>query len=352
MATIRDVARESGVSVATVSYVLNNGPRPVKAETRERVLAAMHRLDYHPNAMARGLVRRRLHTIGVLFGQIETAVVTNPYAATILQGVLSAAADLDYNVTIFPKAWEDARRSTPPLRDRRTDGVLIVAPLSESDMVPGVAALKIPLVVLSANCEQYGIPYVDVDNRHGGRVAAEFLLSLGHRRIAHIHGGDQHDSAPMRREGFAGALCEAGVPLPPEFVISADYSGEMVAEAIQTLMALPPNQRPTAVFLGNDMMAMRALEITRGLGIRVPDDLSILGFDDIPLASAMTPPLSTIRQPLAEIGKQATRLLIQQIERGGSLTPDDRMPLGHLMEPTVVPRETTAPPAEVLGAGY
>jgi LacI family transcriptional regulator len=207
-------------------------------------------------------------------------------------------------------------------------------------------------VVLSANCEQYGIPYVDVDNRHGGRVAAEFLLSLGHRRIAHIHGGDQHDSAPMRREGFAGALCEAGVPLPPEFVISADYSGEMVAEAIHTLMALPPNQRPTAVFLGNDMMAMRALEITRGLGIRVPDDLSILGFDDIPLASAMTPPLSTIRQPLAEIGKQATRLLIQQIERGGSLTPDDRMPLGHLMEPTVVPRETTAPPAEVLGVEY
>jgi LacI family transcriptional regulator len=346
MATIRDVARESGVSVATVSYVLNNGPRPVKAETRERVLAAMHRLDYHPNAMARGLVRRRLHTIGVLFGQIESAVVTNPYAATLLQGVLSAAADLDYNVTIFPKAWEDARRSTPPLRDRRTDGVLIVAPLSDSDMVPGVAALKIPLVVLSANCERYGVPYVDVDNICGGRLAAEYLLSLGHRRIAHIHGGDRHDSSPLRRQGFLDTLRAAGIATPPEHVVAADYSGHLVPESIQALVSLPPERRPTALFLGNDMMAMRALEVTRARGIRVPEEISLLGFDDIPLAEAVTPPLTTIRQPLVEIAQQATRLLIQQIERGGTLTPDDRVTLGHLMEPAVVQRATTAPPTK------
>ena len=119
MATIRDVARESGVSVATVSYVLNDGPRPVRAETRQRVLETMRRLDYHPHAMARGLVRRRMNTLGILFGTVEPAIVTNPYASAILEGVFTAAAGAGFNVTLFTESWKDAPRSARPF-PRRT----------------------------------------------------------------------------------------------------------------------------------------------------------------------------------------------------------------------------------------
>lgn len=339
MSTIRDVAEASGVSVATVSYVLNNGPRPVRPQTRERVLAAMRRLNYHPNAMARGLIRRRMHTVGVLFGQIETSIVTNPYAATVLQGVLSAAADLDYNVTLFPKQWVNTRQSSAPIRDRRTDGVLVIAPMDDSDMVPGLAALGVPMVVVSGINHKLTVPSFDVDNVAGARLAVEYLLSLGHRCIGHIGGSLHYDSAHTRREGFLATLQQAGVSLTDDYIVESDYSGQRDMQAIlRRFLALP--DPPTAIFAGNDQIALSVLEAANAMNLAVPDRLSLIGFDDVPLARLVSPSLTTIRQPLGELGAQAVRLLIQQIE--GTSPSDPPEDFRYLAQPELIIRRTTA----------
>lgn len=345
MATIRDVAKESGVSVATVSYVLNNGPRPVREQTRDRVLDVMRRLDYHPNAMARGLVRRRLHTLGVLFGNPHLATFADPYGAGVLQGVLSAALELRYNVTLFTLPWQDARRSAALFHDRRTDGVLVLAPRSDSDMVSGLAALKLPVVVISAASDVEGVPFVDVDNAAGARLATEHLLKLGHTRIAHVTGEAHHFSAAARRDAFCAVLREAGVALPDEYLVTGSYGLGESHEAIRRLLLLP--EPPTALFAGNDYIALTAFTVARDLGIAVPEQLSIIGFDDIPSAALVTPPLTTVRQPLARIGNLATRLLVHCVEE---TTPPGG--LGeHLEEPVLVERDSTAPPFSVFAAG-
>ncbi|MCE7700249.1 MAG: LacI family transcriptional regulator, partial [Methanobacterium paludis] len=211
MSTIRDVARRSGVSVATVSYVLNNGPRPVRPETRQRVLDAMRELDYHPNAMARGLARRKMNTLGVLLPMVETTIVTNPYASGILRGILQAAAGAGYNVTLFTERWRSARESLGVFRDRRTDGLLLVAPPMDSDMLPALAGLDMPLAVISAPAGWSQTLSVDVDNMGGALQATEYLIALGHRRIAHITGHTNLASVPPRVEGYRRALCAAGI---------------------------------------------------------------------------------------------------------------------------------------------
>lgn len=358
MATIRDVARESGVSVATVSYVLNDGPRPVRRETRDRVLAAMSRLEYHPSALARGMVRRRLHTLGVLFGGLEPAVVTNPYAAAVLQGIFTAAADLGFNVTLFTQPWRDARLSAAAFRDRRTDGVLVVAPFTDTDMVVGLAALGIPLIVVSSPAPAHGapaVPWVDVDNRAGGRLAGEHLLGLGHRRIAYVGGEGGHASVPLRLEGLQDALGAAGVPLPPEYVTCGEYHAEAVEERAERLFALPTP--PTAVFVGNDQMGVYLLRWAARRGLRVPGDLSVVGFDDVPLAANAVPPLTTVRQPLALLGERATHRLVKRIEadergrravRRGQSSADEGPQgqageVGDVVAPALVVRASTGP---------
>lgn len=346
MATIRDVARESGVSVATVSYVLNNGPRQVRAETRQRVLEVMHRLDYHPNAMARGLVRRRMHTLGVLFGQVEPAVVTNPYAAAVLQGILTSCADLGYNVTLFPRAWQNTRDSVAPFRDRRTDGVLVVAPLTGSDVVSSLASFGLPLVVISSPSPVPGVPSIDIDNKRGARLAVEHLIGLGHTRIAHIAGDETHASVSKRRQGFLSTLMEAGLSAPEEYLISSHYSREHSLPIARRLLS--QKQRPTAIFAGNDMIAVAVLEAARELDILVPEELSVVGFDDLPMASHVTPQLTTVRQPLAVLGERATRLLVQRIEGHTSETGEAFSDSQKLEEPDLVIRGTTAPPPPSL----
>jgi LacI family transcriptional regulator len=335
MATIRDVAKESKVSVATVSYVINNGPRPVRPETRQRVLAAMSRLDYHPNAMARGLVRRRMDTLGVLFGMVESSVVvTNPFAAGVLQGIFTAAAADGYNVTLFTKGWSDARLSAPALRDRRTDGIIAVAPATDSDAVAALAGMDLPLVAISFPAEPLGVPSVDVDNYRGARLAAEHFLSLGHTRIAHLTGNHNLASAQQRVEGFRAALAAAGVACPPEYLVPGLYSARDAHENARRLLSL--SRPPSAIFAGNDSIAVAVMEVAHDLGIAVPRQLSVVGFDDIPAARQVTPPLTTIRQPLTQIGETATRLLVARVE--GRPVP----PTTHLLEPELIVRGSTA----------
>lgn len=337
--TIRDVAKICGVSTATVSNVLNNADRPVHPRTRERVMEAARRMNYHPNAMARGLTGRRLDTIGVHFGGIEPEVITNPYASLVLQGILTTASQRGYNVTLWTKRWHSAAESAAAFRDRRADGYILVAPTLDSDMVSGLADLELPLVVISSQEVPQGVPFVDVDNHAGLRIATEHMIALGHTRIAHMSGDEQQPSVADRRAGYLSAMAAAGLPVPPEYLVTSWYMVEESKEDARRLLSLP--DRPTAIVTGSDHIAHGILKVAREMGIRVPEELSVTGFDDLPSASMVEPPLTTVRQPLVEIGQHAARLLLDDIEEVEPEAPGDR---SHLAEPVLIVRGSSAPP--------
>ena len=341
MATIRDVAEACGVSPATVSFVLNDGPRPVSAATRARIVEAMERLNYHPNAAARGLARRRMNNIGVLFSDVETSVVTNVYIADILSGVFREAARHTLDVLIITRQWRDADHSAAPLRDRRSDGFLLIAPQIGSDIVTEIASLGQPLMTVAGlpTGKSSPVSCVDVDNENGAQQATEYLLSLGHRRIAHITGTLTHHSAIARREGFRRTLMAANCPVPEEYIAIGEYAAyypEPVTSAVLGLLSLP--EPPTAIFCANDGIGRMASAIAGERGVRIPEDLSLIGFDDLPEASTTNPPLTTLRQPLRQIGETAARLLIQNIA-GETTEPEYR-----LLKPELIVRGSTAPP--------
>jgi len=337
MPTIYDVARESGFSLATVSNVLNNGPRPVKPETRQRILAAMRRLDYHPSAMARSLARRRTHTLGIFFGVVEAStIVLNSYSADVLQGVLIAAAEAGFNVTHYTNRWRDAEHSLADFRDQRSDGLIVVAPTTDSDMITTLATIRLPLVAVSWPSERGGVPSVDADDRAGTRQAVQHLLDLGHRRIAHLMGHANLVSAVARRDTFLEVMQEAGLTPEPGFVLPGQYSVESGRENAMRLLTCP--KPPTAIFAGNDEIALGVLETARELGVRVPEQLSLVGYDDRPAAALVSPHLTTVHQPFIRIGEHAANLLVRRIEG------EEIAPITHWLTPELVVRDSTAPP--------
>ena len=337
--TLRDIAESAGVSPFTVSVVLN-GSRSntrVSEDTRRRIQDVAQGMGYYPNAMAQGLMRRRVNAIGVLFGPVApSAVLMNPYSFGVLQGILSAACDLRHNVTLFSEPWVDAATSARSFRDGRTDGVIVIAPVEESDMVAGLTALGVPLVAVAYPGPKFGVPSVDVDNEAGIAAAVAHLVTLGHRRIAHIGGNENMASVPVRRTAFAAALQGAGLSLPSEYLRSAEYDGTGAGEATCALLRLP--EPPTALVAGNDSIALGALSAAREAGVSVPGALSLVGFDDAPTAALVTPPLTTIRQPLADIGAMAIRLLHALVD-GETVEAKT-----HLLSPELVVRGSTAAP--------
>jgi len=334
--TIWDVAKECNVSIATVSQVLNNGPRPVRPDTRERVITAAKKLNYHPNAMARGLVSRRMNTIGVVSGVFNAVdVVGSPYASSVLRGILAGAAHSGFGVLLFTQWWKDLQTGSV-YRDRRADGVVAIAPADDNEMISGMVSFNMPVVAISGDCLSLGVPSVDVDNAKGARIAAQHLIQLGHTRVAHITGNEHLVATSLRRFAFIDALDKGGIEVPADYVRIGNYNGEGVYEHAKQLLSRP--QRPTAIFAGNDTIALIVLRVARDLGVDVPADLSVIGFDDIGLADHARPRLTTVRQPLADVGELAAKLLISRVETGHV---DAQL---HLIDPDLTVRETTAPP--------
>ncbi|MBC8140727.1 MAG: LacI family DNA-binding transcriptional regulator [Armatimonadetes bacterium] len=335
MATIRDVAKECGVSVTTVSSALNNSSRPVHSETRRRVSEAARRLNYHPSATARGLVKRRMNTLGVLFASVEEAIVTNSYATGILGGVFAESAAQGHDIHLFTNPWR-GEESAPRFQNSQADGVLLIVPTIGSDMVSALRRFNVPMVVVSSPTTVAGVSFVDVDNAHGARMAAEHLLSLGHKRIAHLMGDTAQHSVLERRDAFVSTLKRGGVTVPPGCLVGDSFAAPDVNNAVQMLLSV--TEPPTAVFCSNDDLAFALIRAVQGRGISVPEELSVIGFDDAPFAKQSHPPLTTIGQPLWEIGRKATQLLLARI--GDEAITDER----HLFAPTLIVRETTASP--------
>jgi LacI family transcriptional regulator len=336
---IREVAARSGVGIATASAVLNNSKSTIRVSqaTRERVLATAKDLRYRPNVVAQLLRGQATKTIGVLFGLERTSIdVGNEYVFAVLRGIIAALADVNYNVMLYTEAWHNAETSASPLRDRRTDGVVLIAAPTDADVLPSLADLGFPVVVISSTCDKYGVPSVDVDNVLGVRLATQHLIHLGHTRIAHIKGEPILESTERRYQAFRETLSDAGLCERVEYAQHRLFERIPDEEKLATLMSLP--EPPTAIFTWDDSIAVRMMTAARQRGIEIPNQLSIIGFGDLKLGEFAIPPLTTVHEPLVEIGAMAVSLLVDILQ--GKDIPAQT----YLHKPELVVRSSTAPP--------
>ncbi len=335
MTTLADVARLAGVTKATVSYVINN-TKSVSETTRKRVEEAIQALDYHPNLLARGLSRGHTRILALALNAI-----TNPFYAEFAEEVQLAARRYDYYLLLYSTGQRDVKAPKQALKHIYSliDGLLVTKSAVPSSEVQRAAQLGIPVVLCLGwtGVEQEGLfPLVYYDHFQAGRLAAEHLLQLGHRRCAVIVPAPHHSP---RFNGFRTLLAEAGADLAPEFIqVCSEDTIASGYESAQALLSLP--QRPTAIFATNDLLALGAMDAVLDRGLRVPDDISIVGFDDIDLASQVRPSLTSVALPRRELAVKAVELLIRQIEHA-----DQKMlPQNLVLTPRIVARQSTAPP--------
>jgi len=305
-ARIADVAALAGVGVATVSRVMN-GSAQVRPATRDRVLEAIRTLNYRPSSVARSLSLQRTMVVAALLPWF-----TNPSAVQRVRGIVEGLSSSLYDLMVFDIESEDRQRRAFELFDRgdRADGLLVVSTLPPEQEVERITAARIPCVLVDA--VHPALPSIAVDDVGGGELATRHLIELGHRRIALI--GDtppefRFDWSRDRTRGYERALRQAGIAVRPEYVREGTRLLHVARGIAAELLSLA--ERPTAIFAASDTQALGALEAARGLGIRVPDELSVVGFDDIEVASYVG--LTTVRQPLAESGRRGAELLLRAL---------------------------------------
>ncbi|GAA0583320.1 LacI family DNA-binding transcriptional regulator [Caenispirillum bisanense] len=315
MATIKDVAREAQVSVSTVSHVIN-GTRFVAPETAERVHAVIDRLGYAPSGVARALKGNRTQSIGMV-----VTSSTNPFFAALIHSVEAACFARGYSLVLCNT--EDDRDKQvaylATLRMKRIDALVVLTANQQPGLAAELAAAaEVPTVVLDAE-EAGAATVISDDSFAGGALAARHLAECGFRRIACITGPQRHPRSAERLAGFMAGLDAADVPLPPAMMETADLTVAGASAAMARLLDRPAAERPEAVFCFNDMMAMGALCAAHERGLVVPDDVSVMGYDDVELAAFMAPPLTTIHQPVPELGARAAAVLIDHLDGGAPL---------------------------------
>jgi LacI family transcriptional regulator len=327
--TIGDVAAEAGVSVATVSKVINER-YGVAEGTMARVRAVIQSLGYESSLSAQSLRSRRTNVIGVLVKDVE------PFSAELLKGAAAAIRDSGYDLVVFSgcgrkedgAGWE--QRYLSRVNGTLTDGTILVTP-SSVDVQQAA-----PVVAVDHNAEAALLPTVDSDNLAGATTATEHLLELGHRRIGFLAGRPDLESARLRERGFLDALERAGIEPDPELILVGGYNAESAEEPARRLLGM--EHRPTAIFAANDASAIRTVEVARSLGLRVPEDVSVIGFDNVPESALCDPPLTTIDQSIKELGARAVRLLLALID-------GREVPASPVMLPTrLVVRRSCSPP--------
>ena len=326
-----DVGRLAGVSHQTVSRVIN-GSRHVRPTTRMRVLEAMSELGYRPNSIARALVTGRSRTLGVV--SFDTTLYG---PASTLFGIERAAHEAGYFIVIASLQALDpvsVSEAIERLRLQAVEGILVIVPDTEASKALVAVRPDLPVVAVEGG-PVAGIPAVTVDQRAGATAATRHLLELGHRTVWHVTGPTGSLEAQQRERAWRETLVGAGVP-PPD-TLTGDWSAQSGYELGQLLAGEPD---ATAVFVGNDQMALGLLRALHEAGVKIPQDVSVVGFDDIPEAAYFLPPLTTVRQDFGALGSQSLRVLVGLLETSGA---DALEPPGSMIEPELVVRGSTGP---------
>jgi LacI family transcriptional regulator len=309
--TINDVARKAGVSTTTVSHIIN-GTRYVSDELKVKVEAAIRELGYRPNSLARGLRRGESKTLGLIVPDNS-----NPFFAEILRSIENIGYEHGYAV-ILCNSDDDIKKEisyTELLVAKQVDGIVFITTNNSCEHLQEIIDEGIPIVVIDRDIPLSGTDVLLVDNFHGGYMATRYLIELGHRRIACITGPSLLNPSADRVNGYKQALSEAGIPENPAWIVTGDFQYRGGELGIEQLLQL--DERPTAVFACNDMMALGALRGLRKAKLSVPRDISLIGFDDISLTSVVSPALTSVAQPLHEISRLAFELLIERIQQKG-----------------------------------
>lgn len=316
MATIKDVAKTAGVSISTVSHVINE-TRFVSDELRERVLNAMEKLNYHPNALARSLRLGETKTIGLIIPDNS-----NPFFAEVARTIEDIGYKNGYSVILCNSDGNLDKEAAyiNMLITKQVDGIILISAGYQQEHLLELREFGIPFVVSDRDISPALADLVLVNNEQGGYDATRYLIGLGHRNIACITGPSDVTPSADRVHGYRRALTEARITIREDYIVPGDFRFRSGETAMTQLLRL--DKLPTAVFACNDVMAIGALRALRNANLRIPDDISIVGFDDIPLASEITPALTTIAQPILEMATLSADLLISQIqeERTGDET--------------------------------
>ncbi len=297
--SLRDVAEKAGVSVATASRALADHPR-ISEATKARVRRAAEELGYTPSAVARSLVKRETRTLGVV-----TTTVTDPYAAEVVRAVEDAAEAAGYTL-ILVASHGVPRREVSGIRmlyERRVDAIIVISSRGTHLYESILPTLDVPLVLINGRLSHPKVRSVRADNRQGMRLATEYLLDLGYQRIAYIGGPTQGRSAQERVQGYVEALEAAGIPPHPDVIFPGEGRAEDGRRALHRMWEIAP--RPDAVVCYNDLTAMGVLAEAWRNGIRVPEDLAVIGFDNLPFSELTAPPLTTVTQPTEDMGHTA-----------------------------------------------
>ncbi len=313
-ASIRDVARESGVSLTTVSLVLNKNDHRISETTRQRVLEAMQRLAYTPSRLARGLPNRRANTLAVLVPALSHALA-DVYFGEVISGIYDAAADRGYRILLEVARREYVRRREymTLLDDCSVDGILFIGSTEEHKWLSEFDGTDRPMMIVNNHFKQWLLRTVECDYSAAGRIAADHLTGLGHRRIGHITGPSAMVATSKDlTDAFVSRLAEKGVGMPTNLMIAGEYQIDQAKAACDELLAREAGL--TAIFCSNDKMAIGAYQSLRAKGLRPGVDVSVMGCDDIPQAALIDPPLTTIRLDFFEVGAEACRRLLSQIE--------------------------------------
>lgn len=314
--TIRDVATRAGTSVSTVSRVLTR-TGPVAEETRRRVMEAIAELDYKPNALARGLVQKRTGAIGVVLPD-----VSNPFCAEVLRGMGDVAAMHGFHLLLVNSDLSLSKEAEglAVLQEKQVDGVVYTSGAVTPEHRTIFRALRRPVVLAATYDPEGEFAGVLVDSRRGAAMAVQFLADLGHRRIGAIHGPLRDPIAGLPRwEGYCDGARSRGLELSPQLAVEGDYRLESGYWAMDRLL----NQRelPTAVVAASDLMAIGAMNAIMDRGLRVPEDISVVGFDNIWMAAAVRPSLTTVAQPMYDIGAKTIGMLAKALSDVGTAEP-------------------------------
>ena len=311
--TLEKIAELANTSRSAVSRVINeqNG---VKPEVRERVLQVIEATNYQPNQAARSLASKRTGVIGIVIPRIVQSLFGDPYFPTLIQGIAQSCNANDYvpSLLLFYNKDEEQKLYRRVLHRGFVDGIIITASQVGDPLVPQLIEHEVPFIVIGRPDNTTQVNFVDVDNVAAGHTATAHLLRLGYKHVAHIAGPHNESPGIDRLEGYYNALSQREIAIEPTLVAQGDFTEEGGYFAMKQLLLL----RPEAVFAASDMMAFGAMRAIRENGLRIPQDIALVGFDDLPAAAIATPPLTTIRQPIRRIGTLAVETLVDILENG------------------------------------